>query len=240
MKWPARRAVLMALFLFALFAVIRAPLRLVTLWLPPSVALKNVEGSLWNGSASAIGVGGMVVQERVEWRFLPRKLLAGELSWALGGRFGEQRSRANVALGAGGAELSEVSVFLPLEPLAALHPKLKAVQLGALLQVTASRLNARAPIKAAIDVDRAFSAQAAQAGVLGSYRVEVDVGADGKGRWSLTSASGLLGATGQGQIDTRRAQVDGQLVLTPSAPIPGLTPALSQLPRSGSGYLIAL
>ena len=240
MKWLPRRAVLMALVVFALFALIRAPLRLVTLWLPPTVVLKNVEGSLWDGSASAIGVGGMVVQERVEWHFRPQTLLSGALTWAVSGRFGEQRSRVNITLGAGGAGLSEVNVFLPLEPLAALDPKLKAVQLGALLHVTASRLNGRAPIKAAIDVDRLFSALAPQAGALGSYRVELDVGTDGKGRWALTSAPGQLGASGQGQIDTRRAQVGGQLVLTPSAPIPGLSPALSQLPRSGNGYLVTL
>lgn len=240
MKWLSRRAALMALLLFALFAVIRAPLRLVSLWLPPTVALKNVEGSLWNGSVSAIGVGGMVVQERVEWHFRPQTLLSGALTWAVSGRFGEQRSRLNVALGVGGAELSEVNVFLPLEPLAALHPKLKAVQLGALLHVTAKLVNARAPVKVAIDVDRAFSALAPQVGALGSYRLELDAGADGKGRWTLISAPGLLGATGQGQVDLRRAQVDGQLLLTPSTPIPGLSPALSQLPRSGNGYLIAL
>ena len=240
MKRLARRAVVMALLLFALFAVVRAPLSLITLWLPPTVALKNVEGSLWNGSASAVGVGGMIVQQRVEWHFRPQTLLSGALTWAISGRFGEQSSRVNVALGAGGIELSEVNVFLPLEPLAALHPKLKAVQLGALLHATASRLSSRAPIKAALDVDRAFSALVPQAGPLGSYRLELEAGTDGKGKWTLTSAPGGLSATGQGQVDLRRAQVGGQLVLTPSAPIPGLSPVLTQLPRAGDGYLVTL
>ena len=240
MKWLGRRAVIMALVSFARVGLIRAPFSLVTLWLPKTVQLKNVEGSLWDGRASAIGVGGMIVQERVEWHFRPQTLLSGALSWAVSGRFGDQSSRLNIALGAGGAELSEVNVFLPLEPLAALHPKLKTAQLGALLHATASRLNSNAPIKAALDVDRAFSALVPQAGPLGSYRLEIDAGADGKGRWTLTSAPGLLGASGQGQFDFRRSQVDGQLVLTPSAPIAGLSPALSQLPRSGNGYLIAL
>lgn len=240
MKWFARRVVIMALVIFALFGLIRAPFSLVTLWLPKTVQLKNVEGSLWDGRASAIGVGGMIVQERVEWHFRPKTLLSGALTWAVSGRFGDKTSRLNISLGAGGAALSEVNVFLPLEPLAALHPKLKTAQLGALLHATASRLNSNAPIKAVLDVDRAFSALVPQAGPLGSYRLELDAGADGKGRWTLTSAPGLLGATGQGQFDLRRSQVDGQLVLTPSAPIAGLSPALSQLPRSGNGYLIAL
>ena len=240
MKWLSRRVVIVALVIFALFGVIRVPASLITLWLPKTVQLKNVEGSLWDGRASAIGVGGMIVQQRVEWHFRPKTLLSGALSWAVSGRFGEQSSRVNVALGAGGAELSEVNVFLPLEPLAALHPKLKTVQLGALLHATASRLSTRAPIKAALDVDRAFSALVPQAGPLGSYRVELDVGADGQGRWTLTSAPGGLGATGQGQVDLPRSRVSGQLVLTPSAPIPGLSPVLTQLPRAGDGYLIAL
>ena len=240
MKALPRRALVMVLALFALFGVIRAPASLLTLWLPKTVQLKNVEGSLWNGRVSAVGVGGMVVQERVEWHFRPQALMSGALVWTISGRFGEKTSQLNAALRATGAELAEVSVFLPLEPLAALHPKLKAVQLGALLHATSRRLNANAPLKAAVDVDGAFSALVPQSGSLGTYRVEVEVAADGKGRWTLTSLPGLLGATGQGQFDVNRSQADGQLVLTPSAPIPGLSPLLTQLPRAGDGYLISL
>ncbi|MBS1229320.1 MAG: type secretion system protein [Proteobacteria bacterium] len=240
MKRLPRRVLITVLAVFALFGVIRAPASLVTLWLPKTIQLKNVEGSLWNGSLSAIGVDGMIVQERVEWHFRPQALISGALTWAVSGRFGEQTSALNLALRATGAQLNEVSVYLPLEPLAALHPKLKMAQLGALLHVTSGRLSLSAPIKAAVDVDRAFSALAAQSGQFGSYRFELDVAADGKGRWTLSSSPGLLGATGQGQFDVNRSQVDGRLVLTPSAPIPGLSPLLTQLPRAGDGYLITL
>lgn len=238
MKPLSRRALLVALALVALFAVIRAPLSLATLVLPRGVQLKNVEGSLWNGRASAVGVGGMIVQQGVEWHFRPRALLSGSLQWAISGRFGDQASRLAIALRPAGVELSELNVFLPLEPLAALHPKLKLAQLGALLHASAGRLSPNAAIKAAVEVDGLFSALVSPSGQLGSYRVDVEAAADGKGRWTLSSLPGLLSASGQGQFDIGRAQVDGQLVLTPNAPIPGLSPVLTQLPRSGEGYLI--
>ena len=77
-------------------------------------------------------------------------------------------------------------------------------------------------------------------GQFGSYRVEIEVAADGKGRWTLSSSPVLLSATGEGQFDFNRRLVDGRLVLTPSVPIPGLSPLLTQLPRAGDGYLITL
>jgi len=236
----SRRLVLMALAFFALFCVVRAPLSLVTLLLPETVQLKNVEGSLWSGRASAVGVGGMIVQQGVEWSFRPQALLSGTLMWSINGRFGGKTSRMNVALRATGAALSEVSVFLPLEPFAALHPQLKTAQLSALLHASASRLSANAPMKVAVDVDRVFSARVQQSGQFGSYRIEVDLAADGKGRWMLSSSPVLLAAVGEGQLDVNRQLVNGRLVLTPSAPIPGLSPLLSQLPRAGDGYLISL
>jgi len=240
MKRLPRRVLITALAVFSLFSVIRAPVSLVTLWLPKTIQLKNVEGSLWNGSMSAIGVDGMIVQERVEWHFRPQALMSGALAWAVSGRFGGQASALSLTLRGTGAQLNEVSVYLPLEPLAALHPKLKLAQLGALLHVTSGRLSLHAPIKVAVDVDRAFSPLAAQSGQFGSYRVEVEVAADGKGRWTLSSSPVLLSATGAGQFDVNRRLIDGRLVLTPSAPIPGLSPLLTQLPRAGDGYLITL
>lgn len=231
-----RRLLIMALALVALFVVIRAPLGLLTRWLPKTIALKDVEGSLWAGRAAAIGVGGTIVQQQVEWNFQPQALLSAHLAWAVSGRFGDQRSRLNLALRASGAELSELSVHLPLAPLAALHPKLKPLQLSALLHVSASRLSARTASKATIDVAGLFCALVASSAPFGPYRIEVDAAADGHGRWTLSSSPGPLGASGQGQFDVNRAQLGGQLLLTPSAPIPGL----ALLPRAGDAYLITL
>jgi general secretion pathway protein N len=236
----SRRFAVMSLALLVILGVIRAPVSLITLILPRQVQLKNVEGSFWHGRASAIGVGGMIIQERVEWRFRPRAILSAGLAWDITGGFGKNASQMSVALRLGGAELDEVSVFLPLEPLVALHPKLKGIQLGAELHATANRLSFRAPAKASVHVERLFSALAPQASALGNYRVDIEVAADGKGKWKLTSSPGLLAATGEGRVDVARSHIDGQLVLTPSAPIPGLSQVLTQLPRSGEGFLITL
>jgi hypothetical protein len=240
MKPVPRRVLILALIVFVLACVVRAPVSLVTLFLPKTVQLKNVEGSLWNGRASAIGVGGMIVQENVEWNFRPQALLSANLVWGVKGRFGEKNSHLTIALRPGGAELNEVSVFLPLEPLASLHPKLKMMQLGAELHASTSRLSPHAPTSASVEVDQLFSGLVPQSGQLGRYRFDFEADASGKGQWKLNSLPGILSATGQGQFDVNRSHIDGQLVLTPSSPIPGLSPALSQLPRAGEGFLITL
>jgi hypothetical protein len=240
MKRIPRRIVITALALVGMFCVVRAPLSPITLFLPAVIQLKNVEGSLWNGRASAVGVGGMIVQEAVAWHFAPPSVLSGTLAWRLSGRFGDKTSELRLAWRPGGAELDSVSMFLPLAPLAALYPQLKAAQLGALLHATTAHLSPRAPTRVAVDVDQVSSALIPQAGQLGRFRVDVDVAADGKGNWTLSSLPGLLAATGQGQLDVNRSHIDGQVVLTPSAPIPGLSALLAQLPKAGEGFLIAL
>lgn len=186
----SRRALIVALALFALACVIRAPLGLLTLFLPQRIQLKNVEGSIWNGRASAVGVGGIIIQQDVEWHFRPQSVLSASLAWGISGRFAEKASQLTFELRPGGSGLSQVSVFIPLEPLAALHPQLKAAQVGALLHVMSSHLSPHAPAKASVDVDQLFSSLIPQAGQLGRYQVDFDVAADGRGRWTLTSLPG--------------------------------------------------
>jgi general secretion pathway protein N len=223
--------------LLAGFCVIRAPVSLITLVLPPQVQLKNVEGSLWNGRASAIGLGGMIVQERVSWAFRPQALLSGRVEWLFSGRFGERVSTLTVGLGSGGADLGKASVYFPLEPFAALDPRLKALRLGATLQARVA--SSRPPNRATLAIDGLFSPLVPQSGPLGSYLLELDAAQDGAGSWGLRPLSGVLAATGQGKIDVRRGQFSGQLLLNPLSPLPGLSPALSLLPRGDSGYLIS-
>ena len=43
---------------------------------------------------------------------------------------------------------------------------------------------------------------------------------------------------GQGSFDAHRARLGGRAVLTPQAPIPGLSPVLASLPRDGEGFVV--
>ena len=234
--FPARRTLVFAIGVFLVALVVRLPAGFATLALPPEIQLRDVEGSFWNGRASAVGVNGVLVQEQVSWNFLPRALLEAKLAWAVGGRLADQTSRFELALRPRSAELNGVSLALPLEPLAALHPQLKPAQLGATLRVTAKRLGAQAPIEASVAVEHLFTPLAAH-GELGSYRLDVKGGADGKGDWQLATVAGALKVAGQGTFDAGRSRIGGRAVLTPQSPIPGLSPLLATLPKEGEGFV---
>lgn len=234
---PARRTLLFAAGIFLIALIVRLPAGFATLALPPEIQLRDVEGSFWNGRASAAGVNGVLVQEQVSWNFLPRALLDAKLAWAVGGRLGDQASRCELALRPRGAELNDVSLVLPLEPLAALHPQLKPAQLGAVLRVTAKQLGMRSPVAASVAVEHLFSPLAAQ-GEFGSYRLDFKGGADGKGDWQIATVAGVLKAAGQGTFDAGRSRVAGRAVLAPQSPIPGLSPLLAALPKEGDGFVV--
>jgi hypothetical protein len=233
-----RRAFLFATGVFILALFIRLPASFATWGLPPEIQLRDVEGSFWHGRAAAIGIGGVRVQEQVSWDFQPRALLDAKLAWMIEGRLAERSSRLELAIRPRGVELNAVDLALPLEPLAALHPRLKPVQLGATLRLTAKSLRARSPVVASVTVEHLFTPQAPHA-ELGSYRLEGTGQDDGKGAWRIATVSGVLRMDGKGTFDIARSKIGGQLTLTPQSPIPGLSPWLASLPRAGGGFVLA-
>lgn len=88
-------------------------------------------------------------------------------------------------------------------------------------------------------IDGLFSPMVPLAGQLGDYRVDLELDAQGKGSWHAYTIAGVLAVQGDGPVDAQAGQINGKLIITPSTTLPGLSPALSQLPRSGDGYLIA-
>lgn len=235
MKQLSRRFVVSAVALFVVACVLRAPASLLTLILPPGIQLRNVEGSFWNGQASAVGVGGLLVQEQVAWRFRPQALLAARLEWTISGRLAERESRLTLGVRASGVELAGVSVVVPLEPFAALHPRLKPAQLGARLHATATSLRPQAPMAATVNIDQLSSPLVPQS-ELGSYTLALEAAADGKGTWRIAPVSGNLQIAGQGQFDAGQSQIHGQVLLTTKTPMPGLAPVLAALPKVGDGH----
>ncbi|MDR1936303.1 MAG: type II secretion system protein N [Candidatus Accumulibacter sp.] len=233
------RTLLLVAGVFILALAVRLPASLATLLLPPEIQLREVEGSLWNGRASAVGVGGMLVQEQASWNFLPRALLEGKLAWTVGGRLADRTSRLELAIRPGGVELNGVSVALPLEPLAALHAQLKSAQLGAVLRVSAKNLDlsGRSPMAASVAVEHLFTALYPQ-GDLGNYRLDCKADGAGRGDWQLATVSGVLRVSGKGTFDAGQSKVNGQLNLAPQSPLPGLSPLLASLPKAGEGFVV--
>ncbi|GHU33478.1 hypothetical protein AGMMS50256_25470 [Betaproteobacteria bacterium] len=240
MKWrllPSWRTLLIiaGIFLFAL--IVRLPASFMTLFLPQEIQLRDMQGSFWNGQASVVGVGGVLVQEQVSWNFLPQALLDARLVWAVRGRLADQTSKLELVARAGGVELNEVSLALPLEPLAALHPDLKSVQLGALLRVTAKSLSMRSPLVASVTVEHLFTPLVPQR-EFGSYRLNFKGETESRGGWQIATVAGVLRAAGQGTFDIGQLKFNGRLTLTPQSQIPGLSPLLASLPKSGEGFVL--
>ena len=235
----SRRLLLLAALLFTVFCVFRAPVSLFALFLPKPIQLSHAEGSLWNGRASALGLGDLVVQEQLEWQLRPQALWSGHLEWAIRSRFADKPGALTLDLSLSGAEIRDLDLHLPLEPLTALHPRLKTIRIGALVHASARRVARDVPISARIDVDGLFSPMVPLAGQLGDYRVDLELDAQGKGNWHVYTIAGVLAVQGDGPVDAQAGQINGKLIITPSTTLPGLSPALSQLPRSGDGYLIA-
>jgi hypothetical protein len=223
---------------FVLALIIRLPASFVTLVLPPEIQMREVEGTFWHGRASALGVGGLLVQEQLSWNFRPQALSGARLAWSVGGRMAGETSRFELALGPHGVEWNGVSLVLPLEPLAALHPQLKSAQLGALLRVTAKTLSMNSSFAALVAVEHVFSPLMPQ-GEFGSYRLDCRGASGGRGNWQVATASGVLRVAGQGTFDLLQEKVDGRLTLTPQSPILGLSPMLASLPKAGNGFALS-
>ncbi|MDR0576255.1 MAG: type II secretion system protein N [Candidatus Accumulibacter sp.] len=235
---PAWRTLLFAAGVFVIALVVRLPASFATLALPPEIQARGVEGTLWSGRASAAGVGGVLVQEQIAWDFLPEALLDAKLAWSITGRSSGETSRLELAVRPGGVELNGVNLVLPLEPLAALHPRLKSAQLGAALRVTAKNLSPHSPITVSAAIEHLFTPLSPQ-GELGSYRLDCKGDAGGKGDWQIATVTGVLQIAGKGAFDIGQSRIDGRLTLTPRSPIPGLSPLLETLPRAGEGFAVS-
>lgn len=227
-----RRTCITAVILLVVFFLVRAPASLFTVFLPPSVDLKHVEGSVWHGKAAAVGVGGVLVQEGVEWRFLPASLSGAALEWAFTGRFADRPSRLNLVARPSGVEVRGLDLVAPLEPFAALHPKLKSVQLGGTLHAKAG-----GSATIAVDIRRVFSALMPRAG-FGDYRLEIDTGPGGAGKWRLTTMAGKLRVEGEGAVGAAPSAIKGRVVITPQESPSAIASMLAAFAREGTGYRI--
>ena len=239
MNKPSRRSLFAALVIFAFFCLVRAPVSLVSPFLPRQIQWQHVQGTLWQGQAAALGLGNQIVAERLEWAFLPASLAKGRLEWQLASRFAGKPGKLALSLGLEGVMLKDLDWFLPLEPLLAQEPRLQGLRLGGEVHAQAALLEVGSKADARIEVDGLFSGLVPQQGPLGSYRVDVEMQPDGSGQWKLLSLAGILQAEGRGSFDVNQAKASGQVTLTPQTPIPGLSPALATLTPAGQGYQLS-
>ena len=118
-----RALVTLAVLLFALTVLVRAPARWLLAALPRSIECQVPSGSLWSGTCGRLQAPGVALSE-VSWALHPFALLLGRLDLDLRSADGRAPARARVSLGFGGrlrlqdlhAELPVDAGFLPLFP----------------------------------------------------------------------------------------------------------------------------
>ena len=171
---------------------------------PGPVSLHEIEGTVWHGNArAAIGsAASLLTVDRVEWRFLPTRLLQGRAAYdaSLAGAGFEARAEAGRGFAAwtlrdlnGRADASLATAILPW--LGAWRPE------GS-LHVSAPSLDiAGREARGELRIDWTEAATSlSEVRPLGSYRA--DVKAEGPvARIALTTLSGPLRVTAQGQLE---------------------------------------
>jgi Bacterial type II secretion system protein N. len=234
--FPSRRALIFSLVVLVVAMLVQLPASLLALVFPSHIQLQNVEGSFWNGKASAFGISGVIVQEQVAWQLLPKALLEAQLLWDIKGRLSDKNSQLIMGLNFNGALLNNVNVVLPLEPLALLHPQLKPLQLGGTVNVSAKTIGMNMRWDAVVTIEHLFS-QLTPQDEFGNFRANLRTEPDGKGNWQVTTIAGSnLRVTGNGTFDIRQNRGEGQVTLIPPPQMQGLSLALSTLPKVGEGY----
>lgn len=96
--------------------IIKLPARLAVQWFaPPDVAISDIRGSAWSGSASEASVAGIYVRD-VQWEFSPLQLFTGVLAYKVSATPVSGFIESDVSVGLSGAlVVSDLRASLPLD-----------------------------------------------------------------------------------------------------------------------------
>ena len=166
-------------------------------------ALREVEGTIWRGSAkAAIGsMTGTLGVDRIEWRFLPSRLLQGRAAYDVATRGAGFEARGELGRKLAGWSLHGLSARADAAIATAILPWVSPWRPEGTLTAAAESLDlADQRLHGALRIDWTNAAVAlSEVRPLGSYRAEVI--ADGAAaRISVTSQGGALRVAGQGQL----------------------------------------
>lgn len=227
--------------LLVLFVIIRLPAALVAqAVLPDAIKLAGIHGSVWNGSANALGINGVAAQEKITWQLVGKGLLHGRLEWQVAGDFNDLHSSMDAAVGFGGISVSRLRLNLPLEPLMHFNPTVEGIHLHGTLTVEADRLAPDTPVKARIHAVQVSTSMGSEPALLGSYDGTVELDPAGKGKIRLNGQGGPLQMKGGGDFHTSGKNVDIKLLLHPLSDIPVLSPILATLPREKDQFVFKI
>ncbi len=108
--------VLAGLFTFVTGLVVFFPASLAYNWIaPPGTTLSSISGSIWRGSAGAIGTDGFYLNS-LRWQFQPSALLRGRFGYAVDASIGSGALQGEVSVGlAGELAVRELDASLEID-----------------------------------------------------------------------------------------------------------------------------
>lgn len=197
-RTPSLRFIVLLGTIYVLFLVANAPAGLLQRapLLPSGIALEQLEGTLWHGSAGKLNIAsaiGPIQIQDVRWTVRLPYLLRGELALQL--ETAAAAGSLGVARGLGGMRLLHTDLALPAADLAQILPPLAAWQLGGEVQLQSDGFATDAGAVQMHWNNASLNLSPLQP--LGDYRLALDGSAD-KIVLHLETSSGKLQLTGNG------------------------------------------
>lgn len=168
------------------------------------VQLTGPEGTLWNGTARGTispPRSPAMPLDRVAWRFLPSRLLAGDIAFAMHAGAGSLAAHFEAARGFSGWSLREVRASAEASALANFAPIPASWRLTGKLTLTAPRLDwdgRQLEGEAALEWRNAATALT-EVTPLGSYKAQGQA-SRGPAKFTLATLEGPLAIQGEGQF----------------------------------------
>lgn len=203
-----RRLLLLGVAAYGAFLLATLPVSLVVPRLAAAsggqASLADPSGSVWNGSArvSVSGRGFAVTLDEVRWRFLPSRLLAGRIAFAVEARIGGLRAQAEASRTPLTWRVDDAKAGGDASSLASIFPLAAVWQPGGELALESPGITwdgERATGSATIELRDAVSSLAAVR-PLGSWRAQA--AAEGAAvKLTLATVKGPLRLSGDGRLD---------------------------------------
>ena len=171
---------------------------------PGRYEVHAMNGTLWRGDAQAVlnAPGGTLVVDRVEWKFVPARLLQGRLAFAIEVKGAGFEARYEAGRSLSGWGLRDLSVRADAALATAALPLVGRWRPEGSVSVAAPALDVSGDdIRGDATIEwKAAATTLSEVRPLGSYRAEVS--ADGPGaKLSVATLEGPLRMTGQGRLE---------------------------------------
>jgi general secretion pathway protein N len=191
---------------YSVFLVVTMPARWAAERLVPGpgrIALQEVEGTIWNGTARAAigGYAGTLAIDRIEWSFKPSRLLAARAAYDVAIRGAGFEARGELARSFGGWAGRDIAARADASVATLLAPWMRAWRPEGNVSLAARTLDLdRLDLRGDMRIEWTGASTAlSEVKPLGSYRA--DVAAEGPAaRIAVTTQSGPLRVAGQGRL----------------------------------------